>query len=122
MKTIKEIEEIRKVKKEELDLRENEKCQYYWKTYILVCGGTGCTSSKSIEIIEKLEEVIKSENIENVKVIKNRLFWVMCQRTNCNYKTRKHFLCISYYKRCRRYNKFTYKKKENCRKTFSKKI
>ena len=73
MKTLKEIDEIRKVKREELELRENENCKTVEK-HILVCGGTGCTSSKSNEIIEKLEEVIKQENIENVRVIRTGCF------------------------------------------------
>ena len=42
---------------------------------ILVCGGTGCTSSNSKEIIEKLNEVIKKEDIGNeVKVIRTGCF------------------------------------------------
>jgi len=73
MKTLKEIDEIRKVKREELELRENENCNTIEK-HILVCGGTGCTSSKSNEIIEKLEEVIKQEKLENVRVIRTGCF------------------------------------------------
>ena len=73
MKTLKEIDEIRKVKREELELRENENCKTVEK-HILVCGGTGCTSSKSNEIIEKLEEVIKQEKLENVRVIRTGCF------------------------------------------------
>lgn len=61
---------------------------------ILVCGGTGCTSSNSKEIIEKLNEVIKKEDIGNeVKVIRTGCFRVMCKRSCSNCKTRKHFLC-----------------------------
>ena len=42
---------------------------------ILVCGGTGCTSSNSKEIIEKIEEIIKRENLENeVKVVRTGCF------------------------------------------------
>ena len=42
---------------------------------ILVCGGTGCTSSNSKEIIEKLNEIIKNENLENeVRVIRTGCF------------------------------------------------
>lgn len=73
MKTMKEIDAIRKIKREELDLRENNHAKTYEK-HILVCGGTGCTSSKSKEVIEKLEEVIKDENIKNVKVIRTGCF------------------------------------------------
>lgn len=73
MKSLNEIEEIRKLKRKELELRENEKLDVAEK-HILVCGGTGCTSSKSKEIIEKLEQVIKEENIKNVKIIMTGCF------------------------------------------------
>ena len=46
VKTIEEIEEIRSKKRAELDLRVNLKANTVEK-HILVCRGTGCTSSKS---------------------------------------------------------------------------
>ena len=53
MKTLEEINKIREEKKKELDLRVNLKANTTEK-HILVCCGTGCTSSKSPKIIEKL--------------------------------------------------------------------
>ena len=44
MKTIEEINQIRKEKRAELDLRVNTKSDTREK-HILVCHGTGCTSS-----------------------------------------------------------------------------
>ncbi len=42
-----------------------------YRSHVLVCGGTGCTSSHSAEIIEKLEQELKAKGLENeVKVIK----------------------------------------------------
>ena len=73
MKSVEEINEIRKQKRKELDLRENINAKTQEK-HILVCGGTGCTSSKSHIIIKKLKELIKQENIENVKVIQTGCF------------------------------------------------
>ena len=73
MKTLEQINEIRKIKKTELDLRVNEKSNTNEK-HILVCGGTGCTSSKSPIIIEKLNNKLKQENISNVKVIQTGCF------------------------------------------------
>ena len=35
------------------------------KKHVLICGGTGCTSSKSVQIKEKMEEAIKAAGIEN---------------------------------------------------------
>ena len=73
MKTLNEINKIRKEKREELDLRVNLKANTHEK-HILVCHGTGCTSSKSPKIIEKFKSLIKEKNIENVKVIQTGCF------------------------------------------------
>ncbi len=40
----------------------------------MVCQGTGCTSSKSPEILENFKRIIKEKNIENVRVIKTGCF------------------------------------------------
>ena len=58
MKTINELHKIREEKRKELDLRINNKSDTREK-HILVCQGTGCTSSKSPEILEKfLKKII----------------------------------------------------------------
>jgi len=73
MKTIAEIEEIRKNKREELDLRVNENSDSKEK-HILVCKGTGCTSSKSPKIIETLRNLLEEKGITNVRVIQTGCF------------------------------------------------
>lgn len=73
MKTLKEIKKIREEKRKELDLRVNEKANTYEK-HILVCHGTGCTSSKSQEILEKFRKILKEKNINNVRVIMTGCF------------------------------------------------
>ena len=73
MKSREEINEIRKQKRIELDLRENINAKTEEK-HILVCGGTGCTSSKSHIIVKKLKEIIAQENLTNVKVIQTGCF------------------------------------------------
>jgi len=73
MKTLEEINKIRKSKREELDLRVNLQANTREK-HILVCRGTGCTSSKSPLIIENLRKLIEEKNIENVKVIQTGCF------------------------------------------------
>ena len=73
MKTLEEIDEIRKSKREELDLRVNTAADTREK-HILICHGTGCTSSKSPEILKRFNELIKEKNIENVRVIKTGCF------------------------------------------------
>ena len=78
MKSIEELNEIREKTFKEISLRKdinypgNEK-------HILVCGGTGCTSSHSGKIIEKLNEQIKEKNIENVRVVRTGCFG-LCAR------------------------------------------
>ena len=73
MKTLEQIHEIRKTKREELDLRVNLKANTREK-HILVCHGTGCTSSKSPKIIENFRRILEEKNIENVKVIQTGCF------------------------------------------------
>ncbi len=73
MKTIEEIHEIRKNKRKELDLRVNTSADTREK-HILVCHGTGCTSSKSEKILENFKTIIKEKGIENVRVIKTGCF------------------------------------------------
>ena len=73
MKTLEEIEEIRRVKRQELDLRVNTSADTREK-HILICHGTGCTSSKSPEILKRFNELIQERNIENVRVIKTGCF------------------------------------------------
>lgn len=73
VKTIGEIEEIRTKKRKELDLRVNLKANTVEK-HILVCRGTGCTSSKSPKIIENFRKIIEEKEIENVRVIQTGCF------------------------------------------------
>ena len=73
MKSLKEIEKIRNEKKQELELRVNLKANSKEK-HILVCHGTGCTSSKSPLIIENFRKLIKQKNLNQVKVVQTGCF------------------------------------------------
>ncbi len=73
MKTLEEIQKIREEKRKELDLRVNLNADTREK-HILVCHGTGCTSSKSPKIIENFRKILKEKNIENVRVIQTGCF------------------------------------------------
>ena len=73
MKTIEDLEKIRVEKRAELDLRKNTNADTREK-HILVCNGTGCTSSKSPKILENFKRIIKEKGIENVRVIKTGCF------------------------------------------------
>ena len=73
MKTLQELHKIREEKRKELELRVNTKADTREK-HILVCHGTGCTSSKSPQILENFKKIIKEKNIQNVRVIKTGCF------------------------------------------------
>ena len=73
MKTIEELEKIRSKKRKELELRVNIQADTREK-HILVCRGTGCTSSKSPKIIENFRRIIEEKNIQNVRVIQTGCF------------------------------------------------
>ena len=71
--TIEEIENIRNRKRAELDLRVNSNYPGV-ERHILICHGTGCTSSKSPKILEEFNRIIRERNIENVRVIMTGCF------------------------------------------------
>lgn len=73
MKSLQEIHEIRKNKRAELDLRVNLAANTHEK-HILVCHGTGCTSSKAPQIIETFRKKLEEKNIKNVKVVQTGCF------------------------------------------------
>ena len=45
-----------------------------YRKQVLVCGGTGCTSSHSMKVIEQLEKSLKENNIDDVIVVKTGCF------------------------------------------------
>lgn len=73
MKTIEELNKIRVEKRTELDLRKNTDADTREK-HILVCNGTGCTSSKSPLILENFKKIIEEKGLTNVRVIKTGCF------------------------------------------------
>ncbi|MBP3284862.1 MAG: NADH-quinone oxidoreductase subunit NuoF [Clostridia bacterium] len=74
MKTIKELDEIRKSVYEKVKTRVGVESKTEKKS-ILVCGGTGCTSSKSPKIVEELEKGIRERHLEDkAEVIKTGCF------------------------------------------------
>ena len=73
MKSIEELEKIRNEKRAELDLRINTEADTREK-HILVCRGTGCTSSKSPKIIETFRKIIVEKGLQNVRVIQTGCF------------------------------------------------
>ena len=79
--TIQEIEKIRAKKKALIDVRrvvreQGEKLskQTGYRKQVLVCGGTGCTSSHSMKVIEQLEKSLKDLAINDVLIVKTGCF------------------------------------------------
>ena len=59
MKSLQELKEIREAKAGQIDIRFNpDTAEEAVKTYVLVCGGTGCTSNHSLEIMGELKRLI----------------------------------------------------------------
>ncbi len=73
MKSLEEIRKIREEKRKELDIRVNSQVGTKEK-HILVCHGTGCTSSKSPEIIANFRKIIEEKKLENIRVIQTGCF------------------------------------------------
>jgi NADP-reducing hydrogenase subunit HndC len=47
----------------------------FYRSHVLVCSGTGCTSSGSAEIIEKMEEELKKQGLDKeVKIVRTGCF------------------------------------------------
>lgn len=78
IKSIADINKIRESKQADLMIRVNPDAsptKEGGKMHIMVCGGTGCTSSNSMKIIEGLESLIKINQLEDdIKVIKTGCF------------------------------------------------
>ena len=47
----------------------------FYRSQIMVCGGTGCTSSNSLQIIDKLEKQIAEKGLDKeIKVVRTGCF------------------------------------------------
>ena len=79
----KSIEELRQIGKEKLDrigLRVGLEAKTESKTQIMVCGGTGCHSSRSHILIQNLKDELKAHNLDKeVEVIQTGCFG-LCQK------------------------------------------
>ncbi len=75
-KSLEELIAIGDSMKEKLGIRDEKNANgTIEKRHVLVCGGTGCTSSGSAKIIDKLHEEIKKNGIEDkVEVVRTGCF------------------------------------------------
>ena len=75
MKTLNELKDIRERAYPEVALRMNEKSAGKVRAHVLICAGTGCTSSGSTKIADRLEAELKKHNLEEeIKVVKTGCF------------------------------------------------
>ena len=64
-----------------------------YRAHVLCCGGTGCTSSGSAQIIERFEQKIKEAGLEKeVKVVQHGLLWPVRGWPRCYRIPRRHLL------------------------------
>ncbi|WPC40567.1 NADH-quinone oxidoreductase subunit NuoF [Clostridium sp. JS66] len=75
IKSFKELTALRKKFKAKVENRTIENANENVKKSILVCGGTGCHASKSLDVISTLEKEIKNAGLENeVNIISTGCF------------------------------------------------
>lgn len=83
IKSREDINRIRESKKADLEIRIDKEAaptQTGGRMHILVCGGTGCTSSSSMKIIEKMETLIAENSMaDEIKVVKTGCFGLCAQ-------------------------------------------
>lgn len=78
IKSIADIDKIRRAKHADISIRLDKDArptETGGRMHIMVCGGTGCTSSNSMKIIAGLEELIRINRLQDdVKVVKTGCF------------------------------------------------
>ncbi len=61
MKTLQDLKDIKAAKGGQIDIRFNpDTAEEAVKTYVLVCGGTGCQSNHSVEVMDELRKLIEA--------------------------------------------------------------
>ena len=80
MKTLEELKAVRESMEGEVALRTHGNASSKYERHVLVCGGTGCTSSGSPKLIAKLEEEFAAKGLtEKVQIVKTGCFG-LCER------------------------------------------
>ncbi len=80
MKTLEELKAVRESIEGEVALRTHGNASSKYERHVLVCGGTGCTSSGSPKIIAKLEEEFAAKGLnDKVQIVKTGCFG-LCER------------------------------------------
>ena len=80
MKTLEELKAVRESMVGEVALRTHGNASSKYERHVLVCGGTGCTSSGSPKLIAKLEEEFAAKGLtDKVQIVKTGCFG-LCER------------------------------------------
>ena len=80
MKTLEELKAVRESMEGEVALRTHGNASSKYERHVLVCGGTGCTSSSSPKIIAKLNEEFAAKGLtDKVQIVKTGCFG-LCER------------------------------------------
>ena len=75
MNNLQDLAEIREKMRKEVALRTGEDAASKYDKQVLVCGGTGCTSSGSMKVIEKLESELSANGLtDKIQVVKTGCF------------------------------------------------
>jgi len=75
MKTLEELNVVKAKMEGEVALRTHGNASSKYERHVLVCGGTGCTSSGSMKIIDSLEKEISANGLtEKVQIVKTGCF------------------------------------------------
>lgn len=75
MKTLEELKAVREKMESEVALRTHGNASSKYERHVLVCGGTGCTSSGSAQIIDTLtSELAKQGLTDKVQIVKTGCF------------------------------------------------
>ena len=65
MKTLEELNAVREQYRDVISVRKQHKPDSVTRRHVLVCGGTGCTSSHSEEIIQTLHTEIEAQGLSD---------------------------------------------------------
>lgn len=75
MKTLEELKVVREAMEGEVALRTHDNASSKYEKHVLVCGGTGCTSSGSAQIIDALASELEKQGLtDKVQIVKTGCF------------------------------------------------
>ena len=75
IQSIAQLQDAKLQSKEELALRVGDTSESKVRHHVLICGGTGCTSSGSTKIREKLEAELAAKGIsDEIKIVTTGCF------------------------------------------------